>query len=132
MPLPMAVARANRSLTNRLTVHFAGRIPPFALLEHRGRKTGTAYRTPLMLFQDGPFLIIVLTYGERTDWLRNLQVAGGGVAIERNRRIPVGDPVVERGPAAIQALPRPVRLILRLLRVDQVVRLMPGASAEPA
>ena len=132
MPMPMAVARANRSLLNRLTVHFAGRVPPFALLEHRGRKSGTLYRTPLMLFQDGSFLIIVLTYGERTDWLRNLQASGDGVAIARNQRIPVSDPVVERGPDALQALPRPVRLILRLLRVDQVVRLTPAGPTEPA
>jgi deazaflavin-dependent oxidoreductase (nitroreductase family) len=72
MPIPMAIARFNRTVTNRITSRFAGRIPPFVMLEHRGRKSGKRYRTPLMLFHQGPYVLIVLTYGERTDWLRNL------------------------------------------------------------
>lgn len=123
MPLPMTIARFNRDLTNRLTVHFAGSVPPFVLLEHRGRKSGTLYRTPLLLFRQGPTVRIVLTYGERTDWLRNLQAAGGGIVIERGARMPLCDPVIERGQEAMSRLPRPVQLVLRLLRVDQVVRL---------
>lgn len=125
MPLPMAIARANREVTNRVSGRFAGRIPPFVLLEHRGRKSGTIYQTPLLLFHQGPYVRIVLTYGERTDWLRNLQEAGGGIVIERNRRIVVSDPVVESGSQAIARLALPVRLILGVLRVDQVVRLTP-------
>ncbi len=123
MSLPMSIARLNRRLTNRVTSRFAGRIPPFALLEHRGRTSGALYRTPLLLFHRGPSVLVVLTYGERTEWLRNLQAAGGGIAIERGRRMAVSDPVVESGPAALRQLPRPVRLVLRGLRVDQVVRL---------
>lgn len=119
----MTIARLNRDLTNRLTSRFAGRIPPFVLLEHRGRISGTIYRTPLLLFHRGPYVLIVLTYGERTDWLRNLRAAGGGVVIERGRRTAVSDPVVESGPAGLESLPRLVRLVLRALGVDQVVRL---------
>jgi deazaflavin-dependent oxidoreductase (nitroreductase family) len=132
MPLPMTVARLNRDLTNRLTVHFAGRIPPFVLLEHQGRTSGAVYRTPLMLFHDGGQVRIVLTYGERTDWLRNLQAAGGGTVIERGRRIPVSDPVIERGPQSLAGLPRFVRIVLGILRVDEVVRLNTGVQGEPA
>jgi deazaflavin-dependent oxidoreductase (nitroreductase family) len=124
----MAIARANRNLTNRVTSRFAGKIPPFVLLEHRGRKSGTVYQTPLLLFHRGSSLLVVLTYGERTDWLRNLQAAGGGVVIERHRRIGVSDPVVESGPAALGQLPRPVRLFMNLLGVDQVVRLTPHGA----
>ena len=125
MPIPMTIARLNRSLTNRVTSRFAGRIPPFVLLEHRGRKSGAIYQTPLLLFHRGSTLIVVLTYGERTDWLRNLQAAGGGVVIERNQRLAVSDPVMESGPAALGQLPRPVRFFMGLLGVDQVVRLTP-------
>lgn len=123
MPLPLTVARLNRDLTNRLTVHFAGRIPPFALLEHRGRTSGKLYRTPLMLFRDGDSVLIVLTYGDRTDWLRNLQAAGGGIAIENGNHISLSDPRVETGRAAIARLPLPVRWVLAVLGVDQIVRL---------
>lgn len=123
MSLPKAIARANRDLTNRVTSQFAGKIPPFVLLEHRGRRSGAVYRTPLLLFRQGPYLRIVLTYGEQTDWLRNLQAVGSGTVIERGRRIAVCDPVVESGSAALGRLPWPVRLLMGLLGIDQVVRL---------
>jgi len=126
----MAIARLNRDSTNRLALLFAGTMPPFVLLEHRGRHSGKIHRTPLMMFREVSYVLIVLTYGERTDWLRNLQ-AGGGVVIERNRRIVVSDPVVESGPAALGQLPRPVRLFMNLLGVDQVVRLTPTGPPEP-
>ena len=78
MPLPMAIARLNRNSTNRLALLFAGTMPPFVLLEHRGRHSGKIYRTPLMMFRQVPNVRIVLTYGERTDWLRNLQGQAAG------------------------------------------------------
>ncbi|HET9662316.1 MAG TPA: nitroreductase family deazaflavin-dependent oxidoreductase [Thermomicrobiales bacterium] len=129
MPIPMAIARFNRTVTNRITGLFAGKISPFVVLEHRGRKSGKVYQTPLMLFHQGSSVLIVLTYGERTDWLRNLQAAGNAVVIERNRRIAVSDPVIEQGPAAMKQLPRPVRFFLGLLGIDQVVRLTPRDPA---
>jgi deazaflavin-dependent oxidoreductase (nitroreductase family) len=119
----MAIARFNRTVTNRITGLFAGRIPPFIVLEHRGRKSGKVYQTPLMLFHQDPYVLIVLTYGERTDWLRNLQAAGSGVVIERNQRILVSKPVIEHDSAATRQLPLPVRLVLGVLGIDQVVRL---------
>jgi deazaflavin-dependent oxidoreductase (nitroreductase family) len=125
MPIPMAIARFNRTVTNRVTGVFAGRLPPFVVLEHRGRKTGTIYQTPLMLFHQRPYLLIVLTYGERTDWLRNIQAANEAVVIERDQRFTVTDPVVESGPEAMRQLPRPVRFFVGLLGIDQVVRLTP-------
>lgn len=123
MPIPMVIARVNLELTNRVTGLFAGKIPPFVVLEHRGRKSGKVYQTPLLMFHRGPYVLIVLTYGERTDWLRNVQASGGAVVVERNRRIDVSDPVVEQGPDAMRQLPRPVRFFLGLLGIDEVVRL---------
>jgi len=39
--------------------------------------------------------------------------------------------MVESGPAALGQLPRPVRLFMNLLGVDQVVRLTPTGPPEP-
>ncbi|HWK81167.1 MAG TPA: nitroreductase/quinone reductase family protein, partial [Thermomicrobiales bacterium] len=63
MPLPRAIARANRNGLNRLTRRFAGRIPPFVLLTHTGRRSGAAYSVPLMAFRHGDAFVIALTYG---------------------------------------------------------------------
>ena len=61
---------------------WAGRLPPSAIVEHVGRRSGKPYRTPVNAFYtsvDGkPGVAIVLTYGPDRDWLKNLKAAGGG------------------------------------------------------
>src|SRR5262245_53476578 len=47
MPLPRFVARLNRVGLNRLTSHIAPHIPGFGVMEHRGRRSGRPYRTPI-------------------------------------------------------------------------------------
>lgn len=126
MPIPMTVARFNRRVTNRVTGRFAGTLPGFALVEHRGRRSGTIYRTPVNLFHDGDTLLIALTYGADADWVRNTQDAGGCTVIERGRRIPATWLAIEQGQHAIALLPRLVRLALTVIAVDQVLRLQPA------
>ncbi|MEV5833856.1 nitroreductase/quinone reductase family protein [Nocardia sp. NPDC052112] len=48
---------------------------PTLLLEHRGRKSGTTYTTPLLYITDGADTIIVASQGGRAEhpqWYRNL------------------------------------------------------------
>ncbi|MGC2654282.1 MAG: nitroreductase family deazaflavin-dependent oxidoreductase [Mycobacterium sp.] len=82
MQLPQRLARFNRHVTNPIQRLWAGRLPPFGILEHVGRRSGKPYRTPLNVFPaevDGkPGLAILLTYGPDRDWLKNLHAAGGG------------------------------------------------------
>lgn len=82
MQLPQRLARFNRHVTNPVQRLWAGRLPPFGILEHVGRRSGRTYRTPLNVFPadiDGtPAVVIVLTYGPDRDWLKNLHAAGGG------------------------------------------------------
>jgi deazaflavin-dependent oxidoreductase (nitroreductase family) len=126
MPIPVSIARFNRRVTNRITAPLAGRVRGLALVEHHGRRTGMRYRTPVLLFHDGPDLLIALTYGPDTDWVHNIRSAGGGVILERNRRIPVTDPRLEAGADAMAPLPRLVRFVLGLLGVDKLLRLTPS------
>jgi deazaflavin-dependent oxidoreductase (nitroreductase family) len=118
MPLPTVVARFSRDVINPITRHFAGRVPPFAIVEHRGRKSGARYRTPMMAFPREGGFVLALTYGPETDWVRNVQAAGGCTLEYGRRRIDLTDPELRRGAAGSAALPAPVRFILRLLRVD--------------
>lgn len=118
MRLPRAVARLNRYGINQITRHFAGRVPPFAMLVHRGRRSGREYRTPIMAFPcDGGF-VIALTYGRGTDWERNMQAAGGGELIYGGRRYLLGAPGPIEVDRAGRCLPAIVRAALRLMRVD--------------
>ncbi|QIS14119.1 nitroreductase family deazaflavin-dependent oxidoreductase [Nocardia arthritidis] len=88
------VARFNRQVTNRLVGRWAGSLPPWAVVVHRGRKSGKSYRTPVLArVADGRVLIAVL-YGARTDWLRNIAAAGGGELIRSGKRYRLESPAV--------------------------------------
>jgi len=90
------LARFNRVATNPVQRRWAGRLPPFAIVEHTGRKTGRPYRTPVTAFVKGDVVTIRLPYGTERDWVRNLVAAGGGVIERRGRRVRVTDPEVSK------------------------------------
>src|SRR5262249_19336150 len=53
----------------------------FALLRHRGRKTGRTYETPLILAAVGDGFVAELTYGTKVAWYRNVLAAGNCVVV---------------------------------------------------
>jgi hypothetical protein len=59
---PKSVARFNRAVTNRVTRLFAGQVPGFGIIIHRGRRSGRVYRTPINLFRIPDGFLIALTY----------------------------------------------------------------------
>ena len=97
MKLSRGVARFNKRVTKRIQGLYAWLVPPWAVILHRGRRSGRQYRTPLFAFRRGRTLVIALLYGEESEWLRNLR-AGGGHVIRAGRTFVVGPPeVVARG-----------------------------------
>ena len=99
---PRRLAHVNRVLTNRLMRPVACVLPPLAVIEHRGRRTGRAYRTPVFAFRRGEEIIVVLSYGTQSDWPRNLVAARGGGVIRLGRRGSLDGlqivPVADAGP----------------------------------
>lgn len=110
MPLPRRLARFNRTATNRLTGRVAGKLPGFAIVIHRGRRSGKEYRTPVNAFRTPDGYRIALTYGPDSDWTRNVRAAGGCDLIVRGRRVTLRDPQLITDPANAW-VPLPVRLI---------------------
>ncbi len=91
------IARFNRAVTNRVQGTWAWLVPPWAVILHRGRRTGRRYRTPVIAFRHGAQLVVGLPYGENTDWVRNLLAAGGGRVVRGGRERALSDPhVVDR------------------------------------
>jgi deazaflavin-dependent oxidoreductase (nitroreductase family) len=84
LKLPRRLARFNRVVTNPIQGQFAWLLPPWAVVCHRGRRTGRRYRTPVYAFRRGPTLAIVVLYGEESDWVRNL-LAGPGQVVRAGR-----------------------------------------------
>ena len=116
MPIPDAVARFNRIATNRVTGPFAGRLPGFAVVHHKGRRSGRAYETPVgvVRWQDG--YAVALTYGPDRDWVKNVMAAGGCELEVRGKMVRVGRPEIVHDPDR-DDMPPGVRQILRLIGV---------------
>jgi deazaflavin-dependent oxidoreductase (nitroreductase family) len=92
--IPKRVARWNRAGLNRVTRHVAPWAPGLGLIVHRGRRSGREYQTPVEVFGAPDGFIIALTYGPDTDWLKNIQAAGGGELRTGGRTLRVGEPRV--------------------------------------
>ena len=122
MPLPRAVARFNRQVTNRLTGLFAPYLPYFGVVRHSGRKTRRAYRTPVNLFPRPGGFVIVLTYGPNADWVRNVLASGGATLETRGQVARVSQPRVFHDDER-RAVPAPLRPILRLANVSDFLDL---------
>jgi deazaflavin-dependent oxidoreductase (nitroreductase family) len=116
MKLPRGVAHFNKRVTNRIQGVYAWLVPPWAVVLHRGRRSGRQFRTPLFAFRRDRTLVIALLYGEESDWLRNLH-KGGGHVIRGGRTFVVGPPEVIETSAADSLLARfsyPERAYCRL------------------
>jgi deazaflavin-dependent oxidoreductase (nitroreductase family) len=127
MPLPAALARFNRRVTNPVVRTFAGRLPLFAIVVHQGRSSGRRYRTPVNAFArpDGGFTL-ALTYGADSQWVRNVLARGGCTVESRGRSLPLTNPRLVHDPSR-RLVPAPVRPILGLLGVEDFLRLDPDA-----
>jgi deazaflavin-dependent oxidoreductase (nitroreductase family) len=123
MPIPTFVGKVNRVFSNRIIGLFAGRIPPFAIIEHRGRTSGKVYQTPIMAFPFAGGFDVALTYGPQTDWVRNVQAAGSCALEYRRRRIELADPEHFTAMPDSASIPIPVRWGLRVLGVHEYLRL---------
>lgn len=128
MPLSKRIARSNRRFVNPIALRFAGKIAPFAIVEHRGRISGVVYRTPTAVFRAGEQFLLAPTYGEKTDWLQNIRAEDGCFIMYRGKRLRLVNPDVFRGDPNDQPFPWIVRRILRTVHVRDFVRLSLAAN----
>jgi len=63
---------------NKVAVRLAGHrfIPLWAVLRHRGRRSGNEYAVPIAVIPTATTFIIALPWGRETDWVRNVRAAG--------------------------------------------------------
>lgn len=111
MTIPRSVARFNKRVTNRVTGVFAGWAPGFAMLTHRGRKSGRLYRIPINVFPRPGGYRFALTYGADTDWVKNVLAAGGCSIRSRRHDVTLVEPRLGSDPTLSWA-PFPARWIL--------------------
>jgi hypothetical protein len=73
--------------------------------------------------------VIALTYGPESDWVRNVLAAGGCELITHGRNKRLTSPQI-RHDERQRFVPRPLRPVLRLLRVTDFMHLEEGAGAD--
>lgn len=128
MPFPRRLTHVANRYVNPVMGRVAGRVPPFALVIHRGRRTGAIHRNPVIMRPAGGRLVVALTYGSRVNWVRNVMAAGGCEVVRRGRRLTAVDPRIERHvepPRLFSPLERP---ILRRAGVTEFLVLRPVAG----
>jgi deazaflavin-dependent oxidoreductase (nitroreductase family) len=111
MPAPRWLAKANRAAFNRIVRLIAPWAPGFGVVIHRGRRSGSTYRTPVNVFRSEGGFVIALTYGRESDWVKNVLAAGGCELQTRRRRHELRSPRLYRDDGR-KGVPAPVRLAL--------------------
>lgn len=114
---------------NPLIVRLAGR-PHFrmaAQLTHTGRRSGRTYVTPVGARRAGDLVLIPLTFGNQSDWSRNVLAAGRCSLRLAGVDYDATDPALlspeEAGPQVRAAFGRLERASMRMLGIRQVMRL---------
>ena len=118
-------------VTSPLTMPLAGRRwnPIFAILEHRGRKSGRRYLAPVAARRTPGGFVISLAFGDQVDWHRNLQATGGATIHWRGAEYSVTAPERIDASAALPAFNAVQRFALRLGGVDGFVRVTDAGSS---
>jgi deazaflavin-dependent oxidoreductase (nitroreductase family) len=105
-----------------LRVAETGVIPIWAVVRHRGRKSGKLYSTPIAIRPTPDGFVLPLPWGEGTDWCRNLRAAGGGVVRWGGADIEITDPVIIDAADAMPAFDAYMRPIVKLIGIKKFLR----------
>jgi deazaflavin-dependent oxidoreductase (nitroreductase family) len=114
---------------NPLIARMAGRrhFPMAAQLRHTGRRSGRDYVTSVGARVSGDVAVIPLTFGNQSDWSKNVRAAGGCSIRVNGRDYRATEPqFLDRqaaGPLLAAAFSPVVRASFRLLGIRQYLRL---------
>jgi deazaflavin-dependent oxidoreductase (nitroreductase family) len=81
-------------VTNPIQLSWAPYVPPWAVIEHVGRRSGRRYATPVIGTVHNGTLYVAVLYGEQSDWVRNVLAAGGGRVRRGGRSHRLGPPKI--------------------------------------
>lgn len=130
-PLRRRLARLNRSVANPVVRLFAGRLPPFAVVRHRGRRSGRDFATPVLAFATADGLVVGVLYGTSSDWVRNVLAAGAVRVKRRGTVLQYQRPRLVGRDEGLRLVPALLRGPYRALGVQDMLRLTVSAYDEP-
>ena len=119
MPLPRSLGPFNRTVAFRMLGPLGGKIRPFAIVTHTGRRSGNTYETLVLAFERDGTVAIAMTYGSDVDWVRNVFTAGGASIDLGGKPSEVANPRLVGDEEGASYIPAPVRSTLRALNVHE-------------
>jgi deazaflavin-dependent oxidoreductase (nitroreductase family) len=116
-------------LFNPMIRKLAGKrhVRAYALIEHRGRRSGRVYATPVAAQRIADGFVVPMAFGEQADWFRNVQAAGECAIRWNGVAYHVVEPELIDWTTARQALGRVERMLAPLF-ARQFVRLRQAPS----
>lgn len=124
VPLAVDLLRRFSRLFNPVQRRTAGLPGAYAsLIRHTGRASGRAYETPVGAVPTDDGFLIALPYGARTQWVKNVLAAGSATIVHAGETHAVDRPELVPLAAVEDRIPERDRRSLRMLRVDQCLRL---------
>jgi len=132
-PVVGLVRRLARDSGNPRVLKTAGTAGgPASIIEHTGRTSGRAFRTPVTPMQTANGFVIALPYGAGTDWVKNVLAAGSATLVHEGETYALDQPeVVPITAAAADFGPRE-RRFLRLFGVQECLRLYRATTGDHA
>ena len=114
----------NKRIFNPVTLKFAGSsYCPISVIRHVGRRSGTAYATPVIAQAVDNGFVFALPYGDKVDWYRNILAAGRGTVVWRGKEYPVERPDPLEVKTDASALPLAIRMIVRLVGAQHFIQM---------
>ena len=104
--------------------------PIFRVVEHRGRKTGRVYRTPVAARRNDDGFSVALAFGAQVDWYRNLVAAGGGTIHWHGDEYSVRAPERIDAPTVLATFDPVQRLLLRVAGIDGYIQVRDAESSQ--
>ena len=98
-------------------------MPLYGVLQHRGRRSGKIFRTPVVVRPAADGFIVPMPWGETTDWYRNVRAAGECVIRWKGRDYALVQPEVVDVRAAQAAFDTRQRSLMNRFGIKQALRL---------
>jgi deazaflavin-dependent oxidoreductase (nitroreductase family) len=99
-------------------------LPLYGVISHRGRRSGTVYRTPVVVRPTSDGFIVPMPWGEQTDWYRNVRAAGECTIRWKGRDYSLVDPeVIGDAAAAAPGFSALERAMMTRMGIRQALRL---------
>ena len=125
------IRRLNRRVLNPRNLRTAGGLgTPWAVVHHVGRRSGTAYRTPVGAHPRGDGFLVVLPYGPSADWVQNVLAAGTARLAREGAEHVVIPRLVPRAEVA-DDLPAGDRLVTAILGIGTLLAFDPATFDPP-